>query len=78
MYQVIAVGIYLHLNVQQNDLALLCLLLNGRLAGAVAVAAVLCVLDEAVLCDEVLKVVHGHVVVVDAALLAGTGVAGGV
>lgn len=69
---------YLHLNVQQDDLALLGLLLDGHLAGAVAVAAVLCVLDEAVLCNEVLKVLHLDEVVVDGVLLTGARVAGGV
>jgi len=69
---------YLHLNVEQDDLALLGLLLNGHLAGAVAVAAKLCVLDEAVAADEVLEVVHGDEVVVDAILLAVAGGARGV
>lgn len=69
---------YLHFNVQQHDAALFRLLLNRHLAGAVAVAAKLGVLDEAVLGDEVLKVLHRHKVVVLAVLLARPRGAGGV
>ena len=69
---------YLHLNVQDDDAALFRLLLDGHLAGAVAVLAELGVLDEAVLGDQVLEVRVGDVVVVDAVLLAGPGRARGV
>ena len=67
---------YLHLNVQQDGVALLGLLLDGHLAGTIAVAAEHGVLDEAILGDEVLELGHGDVVVVYAILLAlarGTG-----
>jgi hypothetical protein len=60
----------LHLNVQDHDLALGRLLLDGGLARAVAVAAKLGMLDEAVLGNQGLKVIHGHKVVVHAILLA--------
>lgn len=61
---------YLHLDVQHHDLALGRLLLDGRLAGPVAVAAELGVLDEPVLRDQVLERLHRHEVVVHAVLLA--------
>lgn len=47
------------------------LLVDGLLAGAVAVGAELGVLDEAALLDQGLKLLHGHEKVVDAMLLAG-------
>ena len=61
----------LHLDVEEDNSALLGLLLDGHLAGAVAVAAKLGVLDEAVLANQVFKLLHGHIVVVHAFLLAG-------
>lgn len=64
---------YLHLDVEHDDAALGGLLLNGLLGGAVAVAAELGVLDEAVLGDEVLELGHGDEEVVGAVLLAGAG-----
>lgn len=63
----------LHLDIEEDDPALLGLLLNGHLAGPVAVTAKLGVLDEAVLGNQVLKALHGHKVVVHAILLAGAG-----
>lgn len=62
---------HLHLDVEHDDLALGGLLLDGGLARAVAVAAELGVLDEAVGGDEVLELGHLHVEVVDAVGLAG-------
>lgn len=47
------------------------LLVDGLLAGAVAVGAELGVLDEAALLDEGLELLGGHEEVVDAVLLAG-------
>lgn len=47
------------------------LLVDGLLAGAVAVGAELGVLDEAALLDEGLELLGGHKEVVDAVLLAG-------
>lgn len=67
---------YLHLDVQEDDLALGGLLLNGHLAGAVPVAAELGVLDEAVAGDEGLEILHGDEVVVHGVLLAGARGAG--
>lgn len=62
---------HLHLDVEHHDLALGALLVDGGLARAVAVAAELGVLDEAVGGDEVLELGHLHVEVVDAVGLAG-------
>ena len=63
----------LHFNVEHHHAPLGRLLLDGGLAGAVAVAAELGVLDEAVLCDQGLELLHGHEVVVLAVGLAGAG-----
>lgn len=68
----------LHLNIEKHDLALLALLLNGRLASTIAVASKFCVLDEAILGNQVLEALCGHEVVVDSIGLAGTGGPGGV
>lgn len=68
----------LHLDVQHHDTALGPLLLNGHLARAVPVAPELGVLDEALGVDQRLEVLHGDVMVVDAALLAGPRVPRGV
>lgn len=69
---------YLHLNIQQHNLALRALLLNRHLASAVAVAAKLGVLDEAVLRNKGLERVHSDEVVVDGVALARAGGARGV
>lgn len=63
----------LHLDVQHDDFPLLALLANGRLGRAVAVAAELGVLDEAVRSDQGLEVVVADEVVVDGVLLARAG-----
>lgn len=68
----------LHLDVQEHHLALLALLADRALAGAVAVAAELRVLHEAVLRDQLLEPGVRHEVVVDAVLLARPRGAGGV
>lgn len=60
----------LHLDVQHDDLALLALLADCRLGRAVAVAAELGVLDEAVRGDQRLEVGVADEVVVDGVLLA--------
>ena len=62
---------HLHLDVKHNDLSLAGLLLDGRFARPVPVAAELGVLDEAVGRDEGLELGHRHVEVVDAVRLAG-------
>lgn len=62
---------HLHFDIEDDDLSLGGLLLNGGLARAVAVAAELGVLDEAVGLDQLLELGHAHVVVVDAVRLAG-------
>lgn len=65
-----SVQTYLHLNIEHHNLALARLLLNGLLACAIAVATKLGVLDEAVLCDQILKNRIGDIVVVDTVLLS--------
>lgn len=64
---------HLHLNVQQHNPPLGRLLLDSLLAGPIPVTAELGVLDEAVVVDEVLKVLHLDEVVVHAVGLAGAG-----
>lgn len=66
---------YLHLNIENDNLALLLQALNHLSARPVPVAAELGVLHEAALRNEVLKLLHRHVVVVDAVLLAGAHIA---
>lgn len=64
---------YLHLNIQQHNLALLGLLLNGHLAGTITVAAKLGMLNESILRNQALERVHGDEVVVDGIALTGSG-----
>lgn len=73
-----AVITYLHLNIQNHNLTLRALLVNGHLTRPIPVPAKLGMLDEAVGVDEVLKVLHGDEVVVDAMDLAGAGIPRGV
>ena len=70
--------LYLHLNVQNARPALLLNVLYRRNAGAVAVAAKRRVLNEALLCDQVVELLLGHEVVLDAILLRAARVACGV
>lgn len=69
---------YLHLDVEKDNLAFCGLLFDGHLARTIAVTAKLGVLDEAILCDKVLELLHGDVVIVNAILLTFAWGAGGV
>jgi hypothetical protein len=60
---------YLHLDVQDTGAVLLSDILDSLNAGAVVVAAELCVLNEAVLVNQLQEVFLGDKVVLDAILL---------
>lgn len=64
---------YLHLNVQDTGAVLLSDVADGLDAGAVVVAAELCVLDETALINELQEVLFGDEVVFAAVLFAASG-----
>ena len=57
---------YLHLDIQQHDQALLGLILDGHLAGSISVPSKLGVLNEPIFGDQILKVLHLDVMVINA------------
>lgn len=69
---------YLHLNVQNDNLSLLLQILNHKLASSVSVTTELSMLNEALLRNQVLKLLHGNEVVIDLVGLSWTWTTGGV